>query len=691
MPAPSRSSLVLSSLLLPSAAAALALATALAPAAALAQPGPTISIAGPVAPALEGQGQGMCMASAIVTRDSQGRPEIPFGTLDDTNYDPTLNSFMEQHVDDRVEYVVRTPLDLSNNNLADPDDQTSLGDFRNAAVDCEPGGCGFFINDTSTSFASRLRGFFNVTSELAGQTLHIGLYADDAVSLTIYNSDSATIPVMIRPPQIGSPTWRLTQAVRFEEPGLYPVEILYTQITEHSAMEMSFFIGAFQDFEREAAQEPVVQLDDASFTPFQPVQFFQAVSGSPSFPDPDQCLQCNRQFVGRPGNNGCPGGKYCNEAAVCAPCDTALFCGPTCSPCGGTTPFCINENGRNECVECREDRDCAPGYQCNPGTSTCFECNKDEDCDRGEYCNLTSGTCEVCDAANQCAGSSCNCCPTSANGIDMQCAPLSSDGPPVCVECVNDADCSSGVCDLITGHCTDALEPNRDPQSCGPNHAQCPDGRPFCIPGPLGAACFECRWDLDCANGNYCNSGLCEPCNQDRHCGTRCTSCGDDTPFCLGGDTAERSECVGCAEDSQCESGICNPETHACEPVCMLSCAEGTHCYGDACVECYADTQCECNGTCDLSSFTCTSSCKSNADCLGNEHCELVDENTTQCAAGPMPSDVLCARPLAAGCDSRIGRGAPASPWAMVLALLAGLLALRRTRRQRGFSAGDGA
>lgn len=27
-------------------------------------------------------------------------------------------------------------------------------------------------------------------------------------------------------------------------------------------------------------------------------------------------------------------GYYSNEAALCAPCDTALFCGPTYSPCG---------------------------------------------------------------------------------------------------------------------------------------------------------------------------------------------------------------------------------------------------------------------------------------------------------------------------------------------------------------------
>lgn len=656
----------------------------LVPALAHAQLAP-VSISGPVAPVLEDDGQGMCMASAIVERDQDGRPEIPFGTLDKTNYNPTLNSFLEQRRDARVEYVVRTLLDLSNNNLADPQDQTSLGDFRDVQAGCPAGGCDFFIRDTSTSFVSRLRGFLNVPAELANQALHIGFYTDDAVSLSIYDKDANLYEVMNRPPIIGSPTWRLSRTVEFQEPGLYPVEILYTAITEHAALEMSYFVGAFQDFEREAAQEPVVQLDDAGFTPFEPARFFQAISGAPSFEDPDLCLQCNRQFVGQPGNNGCPGGYYCNEAALCAPCDTALYCGPSCSPCGGTTPFCINLNGRHECVECREDTDCQPGYQCNQDTNTCFECNKDEDCERGEYCDLSEGVCTTCDSSDQCAGSSCNCCPTGSNGLQMQCAPVAPAGPPVCAECLTDAECPGGVCDLTTGHCAKVLEPNRSPAACGPERKPCPEGRPYCIPGPLGAACFECRWDLDCPDGNYCNSGLCEPCTQDRRCGLRCTSCGGDTPYCLNRELAALSLCVGCVDDTQCENGVCNPETYQCDPVCMLSCAEGTRCHGDECVECYADTHCPCGGSCDTDTFTCTSSCKSNKDCLGNEHCRLVDEDTTECAAGPMPSDVLCARPLASGCEGRVGSGRPASPWAMLGLLLGAVMLVVRYRRSRRY------
>ena len=115
----------------------------------------------------------------------------------------------------------------------------------------------------------------------------------------------------------------------------------------------------------------------------------------------------------------------------------------------------------------------------------------------------------------------------------------------------------------------------------------------------------------------------------------------------------------------------------------MLSCAEGTHCYGNACVQCYADAHCGCDGTCDTSKFECAASCKNNKDCLGNQHCRYLDEDTRQCAAGPSPSDVLCARPLTAGCSSHTGRSTPASPWVVGLMLLAGVPALRHTHGRR--------
>lgn len=638
-----------------------------------------VNISGPVAPPFTDiAGTGLCMASAI-----SDTPSTDFGFLNETNYIGGMNSFIEMHDEDRDERVVRTKLDLSNNNSQGT--QPSYGDFTDVEMSCLSGGCGFFINDANTAFGSRLRGFLNVPQEWVGQQVHIGFYVDDAISLTIYDSNQIAHPIMILAPQLGAATWRLTDSVIFEEPGIYPLELLFVEVREHAALEMSYLLGPGVDFERPANEPPVIELDVANFVLFPETMFFQTLSGVPSFPDLDTCQQCSRQFVNAPGNNDCDSGNYCNEAALCAPCDTRFFCGPQCIPCGGSTPFCANPTGEYECVECIEDEDCLEGFTCDTATNTCSECNNDDDCDRGEYCE--DSQCTPCATSDSCAGNSCNCCPTGADGMPMECASLDPDGTPVCMECARDDDCTSGVCDVQIGRCVESLAQNERSDCCGPQCHTCPSDHPFCLPGPLGTACAQCRWDTDCGDGSYCQSGTCLPCSTDRRCGERCGSCGDDTPFCLAGQTPELSVCVGCRDNTECPSGNCNPTTNQCEPACSVSCSGDTpYCAGDQCVQCLADTHCPCNGTCDVGSNTCSSSCVTNADCLGNEHCAWNDDfDEKVCRLGPQvgqsPCSAItgCIRPLS--CDISLSRASERSPLGgapvVVFALLT-LFALRR-------------
>ena len=614
-----------------------------------------VRILDPIAPPLDKDGTGLCSASAIST--SPTSEFIPI-LLDRNLYNGGVNSFIEAHKNDITfrESVIRTLLDLSNNHT-EPGDQSSFGDFRNVMLPtCATGGCGFFVNNDSTAFASRLRGFLNVTKDLAGQPIHFGFYVDDAISFTIFDKNATAFPVKIRPLTVGASTWRTTETVTFEKEGLYAVELLYVQFVEHAALEMSFFIGNFADFERLATVDPVITLDSAGFTLFPPTSFFHALSGVPSFPDLTACKQCNRQFVNQPGNNGCPLGLYCNEAALCAPCDSAIFCGPTCSPCGGSTPFCINRNDQYQCGECRDDGDCRPGSQCQ------------------------DGTCVDCSSNDSCAGNSCNCCPGGT-----QCTPLEEDGTPVCAECTKNADCPSGVCNVPVGHCVDSVYENQRSDCCGHDCVQCPEDFPFCLPGPLGTACAQCRWDPDCPSGNFCLSGVCQPCTRDRRCGVRCGTCEGDTPFCLVGQTPAQSTCVRCTEDSQCGGGKCNQQTNQCEPdTCAMSCAEGLVCFGDKCVECYADTQCPCGGTCDSTTFTCSDSCKGNVDCLGNEHCRWdEDGETKECALGPLFGDTACGGTLADTCAIAVGQR-PGAPVGVLFIFAAAWLAWLRRRARRG-------
>jgi outer membrane exchange protein TraA len=300
-------------------------------------------------------------------------PAADFGNLTAATYTSAMNAFFEQHKADRVEAVIRTVLDLSNNN--ENGLKQSRGDFTDAMTpECKSGGCDFAHTDPSTSFGVRLRGFLNVTADLAGQPVHFGFYVDDAVSLTFWNKNQEQFPVIVHPPTLFAATHRITETVTFDEPGVYPLEILYVEATEHAALEMSYYVGAFTDVSGTASQTS--SLKEAGFTLFPPTSFFDALSG-PSFPDPNQCQQCAREFINAAGNNGCAPAHYCNEAALCAPCDTAVFCGPTCSPCGGDTPFCVNNNGQSECSSCRDDFDCQAGFECDPLSHTCNAC---EDC-----------------------------------------------------------------------------------------------------------------------------------------------------------------------------------------------------------------------------------------------------------------------------------------------------------------------
>ncbi|WP_437330134.1 outer membrane exchange protein TraA family protein [Sorangium sp. So ce381] len=655
------------------------------------------------APALEElpevEGTGLCAASVIPS----GPQETP-ANLFMNDFIGGTNKLIDDHKEDRLEYTIRTLLDLSNNNAADedPGDEDaprSFGDFRPMSPDCGIGGCSFPWDDrpdrTKIVYGSRIRGFLAVTEELVRKPVHFGLYADDAVSLAFYDAVTSEKVVLLQPAELGLPVWRLTNTVTFDKPGLYPLEINYAEIAEHAALEMSYFVGEFEDFHRAAEVDPV-KLNENGFTVFRPTQFFQTLAGSPSFPDLDQCQQCERRFVGLPNNNGCPGSYYCNEAALCAPCDTALHCGESCSRCLNDTPFCIDLNGSRACAECRTSEDCRDGFVCDPESHECkeeYECNIDPDCPRGEIC--VEHSCVPCDTADRCAGNSCNCCPNGISGAQMNCAAVEPGGVAMCVECLVDDECPDGKkCHTPTGHCVDEIPSNAQPNCCGegcvdcmhpedPNDPQSPPV-PFCLPGPVGTACAACRNDMDCADGQYCLSGECKECVKDRRCGPRCESCGGDTPFCLG-DFSELAVCVRCTSDEQCAGTTCNRETHECDPGCMATCAEDTpHCDGEKCVECYADTQCPCGNTCDLATNTCDVSCKSNLDCLGNEHCRWTDEaDAKECALGPMPDNVACGGTLAEICSVSVVGQKGADPRAAGLVALAALALLERKRRRR--------
>ncbi|MCP3099693.1 hypothetical protein LZ198_12525 [Myxococcus sp. K15C18031901] len=694
---------------------------------------PDVVVAGPpIAPALSESGQGLCVASNVWTRSASEYPQTRGTFLDG------INGFIEEPTSklNRVTTVLRTPFDISNN--LNDGRTLSYGDFVNQvnAPGCATGGCSFNVindNDAFTPFVSRFRGYLNVPSTLTGQALHLGIYADDAVSLVIYDRSQAHV-VVNRPPQLGFPTWRTTNTVTFTNPGLYAVEILYAEVGEHAALEMSMYVGAFSDFERAANQPPIINLYSSGFQLLQPAQFFQTENGRPSFPtDPNRCEQCGRANVNAPNNGGCGSYYHCNSAALCAPCDSALFCGSACSPCGQSTPYCANINGNTQCVQCTEDSQCpngrcdltdnmcrgcnedtdcpengrcdletnqctgcnddsdCPGATCDeesstcvqctddthcpngqtcaPETHTCVECNVDEQCARGKACS--NHQCVPCNTNDACAGNSCNCCP---NGT--QCSALTPGASPSCVECTTDSQCATGEkCDPLNGRCVAELPKCNTADACGPGCSKCPGERPYCLDGEV---CVQCRTDLECGDGQFCLSGECSSCTTDRHCGARCGACEGDTPFCLSDGSVQNSACVGCRNNDDCGSGQCNPTTRACENAgaCAVTCDDGLVCNGESCVQCFADAHCPCGGTCDLGTNTCSSSCTDSEDCLGVQHCSA---KTQACERGRRKPGT---DPQGgAFCCGTTADATPAGSAAMLFLLAAGLLLLRSHRR----------
>lgn len=683
----------------------------------------------PVAPPPGQPGTGLCVASRVSTNPALNFPQ------DEASFPGGVNAFLEANPAARSTSVLRTPLDLSNN--LPSAEEISFGDFKGAVAGCPFGGCSFPIG--SGAFASRLRGYLSIPQEFVGRPLHFGFYTDDAVYLVIYDRSFRSYVVANRPPQLGAPTWRLTNSATFQQAGLYPVEILYTQITEHAALEVSVFDGSFSSgrFERPANDPPIINLAASGFTLLQAFSFYHTESGRPSFPDNlGQCQQCDRRFANQPGNNECPAGYYCNGAALCAPCDSAAFCGDACSPCGLSTPYCLNRNARYQCVQCTDDAqcpngrcdpatnecrgcnddgdcpttgrcdtatntcsgcnddgDCGPGRVCDLPTNTCVQCNRDSDCPQGQVCatalkecrecntdaqcprgeSCSNHTCTPCSTSESCAGASCNCCPQG-----LKCGLVSGSSLPTCVECTSDADCSSGQrCDTANGRCTAELPSCGTSDRCGPDCMRCPDERPYCLDG---RTCVECRSDTECGNGRFCLSGACFSCTEDRRCGTRCEACSGAMPFCKSSGTAESSSCVQCLEDEDCGSGgTCNRATNTCSSGCSVTCPAGRVCSGSECVECLADVHCPCGGTCDTATRTCSSSCNDGSDCLGVEYCS---PTTLECERGrqrPLTEStggIICCSTSPEGTHSP-GRGTAA----VLLLTTAGLLfALRRKR-----------
>ena len=140
----------------------------------------------------------------------------------------------------------------------------------------------------------------------------------------------------------------------------------------------------------------------------------------------------------------------------------------TTTTCSGDTPYCADEDGSANCVECTSDEtdlcvgetpfctiggtcvecltsiDCIDGEVCNTNTNTCVECVGDENCADGYLCNPSTNTCDenYCDDDGDCeTGYVCN---TTINACKYDCV---ANNVMMCDDYTDSLSCSLDFCD----------------------------------------------------------------------------------------------------------------------------------------------------------------------------------------------------------------------------------------------------
>lgn len=352
------------------------------------------SVAGPRSDA----GTGAC--GTFIQYKRQGAPPMPPATRQDAeallNRPATDTAFIAMRLSRLVERV----------NLRNGQTGVVEGDFTGAMYPDElfpysqspqasPMG-------TDVDIAMRLRGYFNVSSELAGKTLSFALNCDDFCALRIGQTD-------VVPGFNNTQSQRVIKQVRFAEAGLYPIELIYFQTAG-----AAYFEWAFADIAQpECTQFCTTRLTDTTlyggkFAPVATSSLYSAVvDANPA------CQEC-----GAPGLS-CGSSSYCGDG-LCQDCNQPDHCGPSCARCPSDARLCAV----GKCVQCVLDADCDAGLVCEVGRCVPpTRCMGDEDCKYSDQrCDLKASLCrmpdqpcttnEMCPRGQLCDGKRCYTPPT---------------------------------------------------------------------------------------------------------------------------------------------------------------------------------------------------------------------------------------------------------------------------------------
>ena len=339
----------------------------------------------------------------------------------------------------------------------------------------------------------------------------------------------------------------------------------------------------------------------------------------------------------------------------------------------------------NECFECRDNSDCAPGAECINGE--CIECVEDADCEPGELCR--NGSCcgeaippiePECTIDSDCLqesitgeGEFCNkqgTCLTdgTCDNTTDQCTKIGQycvEEDQKCAWCIEDEDCEGWFCDGYSETTGPICNGEADCRDCRVDD-NCTDRETFCT-GPWSCTDIGCAVDNETYNpcAAETEKTVCDDVND--RCVEECVDAGDcvdlygpvenfcnGTRICLADGTCGYS-------GTTCPSGQCLPIAELCydcednadcanfftdKPVCITVYDEFANPDTNYCSECEFDTDCA-DGVCkvddsDPRNNECVD-CLDDDDCEGTETCRLGDNKCVECSEDcPCPDNSYC-------------------------------------------------
>jgi MYXO-CTERM domain-containing protein len=384
-------------------------------------------------------------------------------------------------------------------------------------------------------------------------------------------------------------------------------------------------------------------------------------------------------ICGRTNNTlSCSDGNSCTQNDVCSAGACVPGTAVTCSAldschavgvCNPMTGACSNPNKPDNSA-CSDSNACTQTDTCQAGVCTGQSpvvCPAPDACHTAGSCNMQTGKCTNPAKADGTACNDSNACTTTDS---CQAGVCTGQNPVVCA--ASDACHAIGLCDTVTGTCSNPAKPNG---------SSCDDGN-GCTQGDICQA-GSCTGQsiVTCPPANDCQvQGVCDPTvgacvNTSKPDGTAC----EDGTACTQGDVCQAGACLGgtavvCAALDACHDvGTCDAKSGMCSNPAKeegSSCDDGTACtQGDTCVQgtctsgppvvCAALDKCHDVGTCNTATGQCSNPLKE-INCSAKTVCEqngVCDPQSGACINAAKPDGIPCGKGIciAGTCSDEAG------------------------------------